>query len=534
MTPTFSPPPPLLYTISQVLYLAFFSSLATVFPFLNVVFRRAGLSEQQIGLISLLKPAAQLPAGSIWSGIADKYRIHRSILITTFIISSISRSAIGFLASTNNDDDGKHTTTSNNNAHLFLAALSLVLLTEGFGAPVTIITDSVISAACNNNNHNHNCKKGEKEGYARQRLYGAVGWGITSPIAGYVLQTTGSKSLFIWHAIMCILTLIPTYFLPMGPLHARLDEAHLHVDTPQSNNSSSGFNTAVGDIVTHTTDKGDVFVVDHQHHSKQNAIFWANLDALLHNKDILIFLSRAIVLGYGVGHIENFLFLALENQGASETLMGLTLTFTCIAETAVFYYTDAFIAWLGNSITRCLHLVYFAFILRMGCYSLLPFLPSLWFILPVELLHGLTFALAWAAGTTHCSTIAPPGLEATTQSLYQGFYFGVGYGMGGLVGGLVYQYVGAEAVFVEACIVMTVGWTVCWTVDGKYGTIANTNGTINNRGARYSVVMPNDNDNDNEEGGTYGAVLHMTGDDDEKSRYETELTITTTSSRIIN
>jgi len=463
--------------------------------------------------------------------------MHRSILIATFIISSIARSAIGFLASTKNDDDGKHTTTfNNNNAHLFLTALSLVLLTEGFGAPVTIITDSAVSAACNNNNqnHDHNYNKGEKEGYARQRLYGAVGWGLTGPIAGYVLQTTGSKSLFICHAIMCILTLIPTYFLPMGPLHARLDEAHLHVDTPQSNNSNNGFNTTVGDIGTHTTNKGDVFVVEHQHHSKQNARFWANLDALLHNKDILIFLSRAVVLGYGVGHIENFLFLALKSQGASETLMGLTLTFTCIAETAVFYYTDAFIAWLGNSITRCLHLVYFAFIIRMGCYSLLPFLPSLWFILPVELLHGLTFALAWAAGTTHCRTIAPPGLEATTQSLYQGFYFGVGYGMGGLVGGLVYQYVGAGAVFVEACVVMTVGWTVCWMVDRKYGTIANANSTINNTYARYSVVMPNENDNnnDNEEGGRYGAVLQMTGDDDEKSRYETELTFTTISRNI--
>lgn len=522
--------------ISQVLYLAFFSSLATVFPFLNIVFRRAGLSEKQIGLISLLKPAAQLPAGSIWSGIADKYRIHRSILIATFIISSIARSAIGFLASTNNSngDGDEHTTISNNtttNTRLFLSALSLILLTEGFGAPVTIITDSAVSAACDNNNHNHkNNNKGEKEGYARQRLYGAVGWGLTSPIAGYVLQTTGSKSLFICHAMMCIVTLIPTYFLPMGPLHARLDEAHLHVDTPQSNKSSHGigFNTtAVDDIdIDIATYKGDVYV---ERRSKQNARFWTNLQALVHNKDILIFLSRAVVLGYGVGHIENFLFLALENQGASETLMGLTLTFTCIAETAVFYYTDAVIAWLGNSITRCLHLVYFAFIIRMGCYSLLPYLPSLWFILPVELLHGLTFALAWAAGTTHCRTIAPPGLEATTQSLYQGFYFGVGYGMGGLVGGLVYQYVGAEAVFVEACVVMTVGWTVCWLVDRKYGTI----NIYSSGGAKYSVVIPSDNDN--EEGGKYGMVLHVIADDSvEKSLYETELTVTTTGARSID
>jgi hypothetical protein len=39
-------------------------------------------------------------------------------------------------------------------------------------------------------------------------------------------------------------------------------------------------------------------------------------------------------------------------------------------------------------------------------------------VLPIEMLNGVTFGCAWAAGTVHCSRIAPLGLEATTQSIY--------------------------------------------------------------------------------------------------------------------
>ena len=40
-------------------------------------------------------------------------------------------------------------------------------------------------------------------------------------------------------------------------------------------------------------------------------------------------------------------------------------------------------------------------------------------MLPIELLHGVTFGLAWATGTAHCSKISPPGLETTTQAIFQ-------------------------------------------------------------------------------------------------------------------
>lgn len=45
-----------------------------------------------------------------------------------------------------------------------------------------------------------------------------------------------------------------------------------------------------------------------------------------------------------------------------------------------------------------LHVVLWTYMLRMGLYALLPYAGSPWAVLPVELLHGITFACGWGAG----------------------------------------------------------------------------------------------------------------------------------------
>lgn len=35
-------------------------------------------------------------------------------------------------------------------------------------------------------------------------------------------------------------------------------------------------------------------------------------------------------------------------------------------------------------------------------------------------MHGFTFALAWGGGSAYCAQLAPPGLESSTQGLFQG------------------------------------------------------------------------------------------------------------------
>jgi hypothetical protein len=152
-----------------------------------------------------------------------------------------------------------------------------------------------------------------------------------------------------------------------------------------------------------------------------------------------------------------------------------------------------------------LHVVLATFCLRLACYALLPLCGSPWAVLPVELLHGITFACGWGAGTIHCKRVAPPGLEATMQvgegrlplpllllllllllgprtlacaaaalgwrrpagrascdaglqGIFQGLYFGVGQGLGGVIGGVLKERYGSQQLFGMAAIIVLAGW----------------------------------------------------------------------------
>lgn len=93
--------------------------------------------------------------------------------------------------------------------------------------------------------------------------------------------------------------------------------------------------------------------------------------------------------------------------------MGLSLTVTCAAEIPAFHFQGKLLALTG--VSGMLHLVLGVFALRLACYFMLPWWGSPWAVLPVELLHGVTFACGWGAGTINCKRVAPPGLEATMQ-----------------------------------------------------------------------------------------------------------------------
>lgn len=121
--------------------------------------------------------------------------------------------------------------------------------------------------------------------------------------------------------------------------------------------------------------------------------------------------------------------------GGTSLLMGISLAVTCVSETIVFYFAERIKSTLGT--WGCLNLIFLAFILRLAAYSALPRVPTLWLVLPVELLHGFTFGLAWSVGTGYFAAIAPKGTEATFQSFFQGAYFGARVGAASDAGGLL-------------------------------------------------------------------------------------------------
>lgn len=85
----------------------------------------------------------------------------------------------------------------------------------------------------------------------------------------------------------------------------------------------------------------------------------------------------------------------------------------CCTEVPAFHLQGTMLKHIP--IPTIFNIVLLAISLRMACYAALPGLGSVWAVLPVELLHGVTFACGWGASTVYASRVAPPGLSATMQ-----------------------------------------------------------------------------------------------------------------------
>jgi predicted MFS family arabinose efflux permease len=95
----------------------------------------------------------------------------------------------------------------------------------------------------------------------------------------------------------------------------------------------------------------------------------------------------------------------------------------------------------------------------MLCYAALPLIRlGPWAVLPIELLHGVTFGLGWGVGTAVCKRLAVKGLEASLQGLFQSVYFGLGYGVGALAGGLFSSFCSLQWMFLAGGVLLLAGW----------------------------------------------------------------------------
>ncbi|XP_070552560.1 major facilitator superfamily domain-containing protein 6-like [Ptychodera flava] len=261
---------------------------------------------------------------------------------------------------------------------------------------------------------------GENRGdYGKQRLWGAVGWGSFAVVSGLMMDafskdfTAADKNYDSSFAMFIILMIITAVVA---------SQLHIPTQTPTQSMFSS-------------------------------------LGVLLRQADIIAFLMLITVMGMCFGTIMTFLFVYLQEMGAPQVLMGLSLTVACISETPFLFFSGHIIKYIGNK--GVFYLVLLSYIIRFLGYS---FITNPWFVLPLELLHGITFGAMYAAVTNYGSIIAPPGMAATVQSLVAACNMGVGKGLGGLLGGIVYKAYGGKVLFCSFAVLCFLTGLLYWIV----------------------------------------------------------------------
>ncbi|GIY62604.1 major facilitator superfamily domain-containing protein 6-A [Caerostris darwini] len=169
--------------------------------------------------------------------------------------------------------------------------------------------------------------------------------------------------------------------------------------------------------------------------------------------ETVAFAGAVYIIGGLTGLIWNYQFWFLEDLGASQLLMGLCVAVQCLAAEMPFFFFFAgwFIKTFGYF--NCVIGSFVAFTLRLGLYYILV---NPWMILPIEMLHGVTFAVFYASMTGYASHSAPPGTEATMMGILGGLFEGLGVATGSLLGGVGFDRLGSRQTFLVAATISMV------------------------------------------------------------------------------
>lgn len=268
-------------------------------------------------------------------------------------------------------------------AHTFILLIPVVTLYAFFLAPIIPLVDNSVLAALGE----------RKDEYGRQRVWGSFGWGIAGAVTGFAVQRTGLDWAFYTYLFLFIFVFLAAVRLPMS-------------EDPISEP------------------------------------FWHGLRTLLSNKHWLLFLVVSLIAGMSLGIMLNYLFILLEEMGASSTVMGLTLTFATLSEVPIFLYSARLLKrWDAQFL---LIIAMSAMVIRVFAYANMT---APWQALFISLLHGLSFGLMWIAGVAFADKSAPAGLGATAQGIFNSTVSGLGWASGAFIGGFLLQEFGAKAPF---------------------------------------------------------------------------------------
>jgi PPP family 3-phenylpropionic acid transporter len=233
--------------------------------------------------------------------------------------------------------------------------------------------------------------EGNTAAYGNSRAFGAAGWGICALISGMLYDRYSLSAIFTTYAAMILPFFFLTSWLPLEKRGA----------------TAATVESAWRKLLT--VDVG-VFM-------------------------LVVTISAALLLV-----VDTFRVPYLAGMGASNTLLGLSVTVTAMSEAPCFFVTAYVLRHVSMPLVLLLVLV--AYVGRFAWYATMT---DPWMTMPMELLHGVQFAFGWAASVSYVSSLLPPELSSSAQGLLSAFQWGIGSAFGAFMGGYIWNATGGRS-----------------------------------------------------------------------------------------
>jgi MFS family permease len=407
-------PPPLtpLWALKSV-YCIGVGSSATLWKYITVFYHHVGMNTYQIGIIQMLNPTVNFCSQMAWAALCDRLGSYKEVLVVSSVLG-VGTVCCLLLPEVQQS---------------FHTICVVVLLTSAFLSSRGSVNDSMTLQVVKDYAENQRLaeQRGELAGsrarlpsYGAQRLWGAAGWGGASLIGGRMMDLYGVSFMFGAFAVLLMTTVaIMAIFYPKG-----------------------------------------------QQKNRPGHFFTSELCSF----EVLWFFANLFLYGIFMSLVETFLFIFLlrDFDGTSTFLLGGTIAMMCVFEVPVFLLTDRLFPHVR--LTTILSVCHVIFAVRCVLYSILPRAHPSWILL-IEPLHGITFAMMWTTAVEYGKRIAPAGAEATMQALVNGLYYQLAIGFGSLFWGRVTEeaprgvgfrvaFRGAAVAILAWCVLWNLGWCV--------------------------------------------------------------------------
>ncbi len=232
----------------------------------------------------------------------------------------------------------------------------------------------------------------DRDRFGRQRLGGSLGFILAAWGVGNVLERIGSRWLFLFFILMILAVVIALHWMP----NQRID---------------------------------------------RKPTLGKEIAKLILKKEWLIFSASLLLVGLGGSAINGFLGIYIKDLGGNEGLVGAAAALATVTELPVFFWSTKI---LKRYPPRTLLMVAFGVsVLRLSLYGVMP---SAGWVIPISLLHFLTFGIYWIAAVAYVDQMAADEIKSSAQGMFYAV-LNVSRMLASIVCGFLYDQVGGSHLF---------------------------------------------------------------------------------------
>ena len=293
---------------ASAFYFAYFAAGGAYSSYLIVYYRASGMSIPQIGILAALPTLMYLVGSPIWAAVADIFHLHNKLLPLTALLTIPSILLIS-------------------RVHTFWMLCLLVFLFSLCISPVLALADYSVINMLGDRSYE----------YGKLRIWGAVSYGLSAWITGWLVERYGAPVLFIIFSVtMAIAVLVST-----------------RMQAPRLVRTES---------------------------------YWQGARKLAADFRWYAFLLGLFLVGLSFSSINNFFILFMKSLGGGEGLFGLSVAFAGVSELPTFLFSSI----LLRKLTARRMLVLGVMMMIVRC-TLISFMVDPRMALLLQLMHGLTF-----------------------------------------------------------------------------------------------------------------------------------------------